>query len=104
MFTKLFVNKILINTCVVKRKLSHIHTDTKKLNPEIKTSTNSNPNTNANTNSNPDIKYSMILTELDEIKEDLGLIKLFGGLAWFIGCIVLYNSGNKNYYHKYKPN
>ncbi len=97
MFTKLFVNKILINSRVVKRKLSHIHTDTKKLNPEIKT-------TSVNPNTNPDIKYSMILTELEEIKEDLGLIKLFGGLAWFIGCIVLYNSGNKNYYHKYKPN
>ncbi len=98
MFTKLFVNKILIFTRVVKRKLSHIHTDTKKLNPEIKTSVNTNPNPN------PDIKYSMILTELEEIKEDLGLIKLFGGLAWFIGCITLYNINNKNYYYKYKPN
>jgi len=102
MFTKLFLNKILINTHVIKRKLSHIHTDTKKLNPEIKTSTNSN--SNANTSTNSDVKYSMNLTELEEIKEDLGLIKLFGGLAWFIGCIALYNSGNKNYYHKYKPN
>ncbi len=100
MFTKLFANKILINTRVIKRKLSHIHTDTKKLDPEKKTSVNSN----SNPNTNPDIKYSMILTELEEIKEDLGLIKLFGGLAWFIGCIALYNSGNKNYYHKYKPN
>ncbi len=86
MLTRLFKSKFITNNPVLKRKLSHIHTDTKKLEPDLKTS---NPKT--------DEKYDMILADLEEIKEDLSIIKYFGGMAWIIGCIILYKSGDKKH-------
>ena len=79
MYKRLFTNKFLINSTVIKRKFTHTRTDTKKLDTDIKIS-----------NPRIDEKYSMILTDLDEIKLNLDIIKLFSGLTWFISLVTLY--------------
>jgi len=84
MLSRLLASKF--NSTVFKRKLTHINSDTKKL------ETNSN-----SLNPKTDEKYSMILADLEEIKEDLQIIKIFGGMAWILGCIILYKSGDKKH-------
>ena len=81
MYKRLFTNKLLINSTLLKRKLTHTHSDIKKLEPDLKTS-----------NSRIDEKYSMILADLEEIKLNLDMIKLFSGLTWFVSLVAFFKS------------
>jgi hypothetical protein len=87
MYKRLFTNKFIINSTLLKRKLTHTHSDTKKLNIDKKIS-----NSEIKEIKEINEKYSMILTDLEEIKLDLDIIKLLSGFTWFISFITLYNS------------
>ncbi len=87
MYKRLFTNKFLINSTIIKRKLTHTHSDTKKLNIDKKIS-----NSEIKEIKEINEKYSMILTDLEEIKLNLDIIKLFSGLTWIISLVTIYNS------------
>ena len=84
MYKILFTNKFLINSTLLKRKLTHTHSDSKKLNIDKKISNSEIKEINE--------KYDMILTDLEEIKLNLDIIKLFSGLTWFISLVAFYKS------------
>lgn len=84
MYKRLFTNKFLINSTLLKRKLTHTHSDSKKLNIDKKISNSEIKEINE--------KYDMILTDLEEIKLNLDIIKLFSGLTCLISMVTIYNS------------